>query len=234
MSNQRVIQVKGTPMIKFQNEDKIDYLRKGKLDLKSLAYYRQREKDTGDDTVGDLYEAMVHANDGYILIPELGIHENLTDALIEISFSNCFVFCMLSFEISSKTFQFSDEQKEKILSFGDTALLITDRKAFLHRVAVALERNGIKGYHGFINYYDETKDHIKYWDSLIKNGINYVAFWKRKKYAYQQEYRFLIEPLSTKNDYYELDIGDISDISVVLTAKEALNAITLPITDSTD
>lgn len=234
MSIQRTIQVKGIPMIKFQSEDKIDYLRKGKIYLKSLAYYRKREKETGDDTVGDLFEAMVHANDGYILIPELGIHEKLTDALIETSFSNCFVFCMLSLEDASKTFQFSDEQKEKILGFGDTALLITDRNAFLHRVAVALDRDGIKGYHGFINYYDETKDHVNYWASLIKNGINHVAFWKRERYAYQQEYRFLIEPPATENDYYELDIGDISDISVVLSAKEALNAMALPANGSTD
>lgn len=53
-------------------------------------------------------------------------------------------------------------------------------------------------------------------------------------YGNQQEYRFLIEPPTTENDYYELDIGDISDISVVLTAKEALNAMALPINGSTD
>ena len=234
MSSQRTIQVKGIPMIKFQDKDKIDYLRKGKIYLKSLAYYRKREKDTGDDTVGDLFEAMIHANDGYILIPELGIREKLTAALIETSFSNCFVFCMLSLENATQNFQFSEEQKEKILGFGDTALLITDRNAFLHRVAVALERDGIKGYHGFINYYDETNDHVNYWVSLMKNGINHVAFWKRKRYAYQQEYRFLIEPPDTENDYYELDIGDISDISVVITAKEALNAMALPVNSSID
>ena len=232
MAGQRTIQIKGIPMIKFQDKDKIDYLQKGKIYLKSLAYYRKQEKDTGEDTVGDLFESMIHVNDGYIFIPELGMREKLTDSLIETSFSNCFVFCMLSLENTSNIFQFSDEQKEKILDFGDTALLITDRDAFLQRVAVALERDDIKGYHGFINYYDETKDHVKYWASLITNGINHVAFWKRERYAYQQEYRFLIEPPATENDYYELDIGDITDISIVLTAKEALNAIALPMNDT--
>lgn len=234
MSRHRTIEAKGLPMIKFQNKDKIDKLQKGKMYLKSLAYYRKREKDTGDDTVGDLFEAMVHLNNGYLLIPELGIHEKLTDALIETSFSNCFVFCMLSLENASQDFHFSDEQKEKILDFGDTALLITNRNAFLQQVDIALERDGIKGYHEPINYYDESKDYVNYWASLVKNGINHVAFWKRERYAYQQEYRFLIEPPATENDYYELDIGDISDISVVLTAKEALNAMVLPINRSTN
>lgn len=225
MSDARAIQVRGVPLIKFQNRDKIDYLQNGKVYLKSLAYYRQRERETGDDTVGDLFEAMIHANDGYVIVPELNVCEKFSDTLINTSFGNSFAFCMLSLSEDAKTFKFSEEQKEKILSFGSSALLITDRNEFFRRVAVALDRDGIKGYHGYINYYDETEDNAKYWVSILQNGMNHVAFWKRKRYAYQQEYRFLIEPPVTDTDYYELDIGSIVDISVVLTAEQALNAI---------
>lgn len=224
MSDTRVIQGRGIPLIKFQDRDKIEYLQNGKIYLKSLAYYRQREKETGDDTVGDLFEAMIHANNGYLIVPKLGVCEKLSDTLINTSFENSFVFCMLSLSENAKAFQFSEEQKEKILSFGSSALLITNRNEFLHRVAVALDRDGLKGYHGYINYYDETEDNIKYWISILKNGISNVAFWKRKRYAYQQEYRFLIEPPVTEKDYYELEIGSIADISVVLTAEQALKA----------
>lgn len=134
-------------------------------------------------------------------------------------------FACLVLRKTWRTFKFSDEQKEKLLKFGDSALLITDRNEFLRKVAVALDREGIKGYHGYVDYYDESKDSLEYWTSLIKNGLNHVAFWKRERYSYQQEYRFLIEPPITENDYYELEIGNISDISVLLTAEQALTAI---------
>ncbi|MBQ6851162.1 MAG: hypothetical protein IJN77_09005 [Oscillospiraceae bacterium] len=229
MCIKKSIQTNGVPLIKFQNKARIDYFQKGKIYLKSLAYFRKREKDTNDDTVGDLFDAMVHTNEGYLVVPELGVCQELTDTLIETSFSNCFVFCMFSPKIISQKFQFSEDQKRKLLDFGDSALVITDRYAFLQRVAIALKRDGITGYHGHIKYYDETSDNVEYWASLIKNGIKDVAFWKRQKYEYQQEYRFLIEPPVTENDYYELEIGDISDISIILTAQEALNLIAFPI-----
>lgn len=96
MDNIKEIIVKNPPIIKFQDKDKIEYLQKGKIYLKSLAYYRKRELETGDDTVGDLFEAMIHANDGYIIVPELGITKKLSNDLINTSFGNCFVFCMFS------------------------------------------------------------------------------------------------------------------------------------------
>ena len=68
MSTTRTIQSIGVPFIKFQNLGKIEYLQDGKIYLKSLAYYRQREQETGEDTVGDLFEAMFHVNDGFIVI----------------------------------------------------------------------------------------------------------------------------------------------------------------------
>ena len=37
--------------------------------------------------------------------------------------------------------------------------------------------------------YDETKDNLNYWMSIFRNGTENVAFWKRKRYEYQQEYR---------------------------------------------
>lgn len=215
-------------MIKFQNRDKIESLQKGKLYMKSLAYYRERERETGDDTVGDLFEAMIHINNGYIIIPELGINEKLSDALINTNFANSFVFCLLSLAERTETFKFSDEQKKKILDFGDSALLITDRDKFLQRIETALERQNLEYHHDYVDYYDETKDNIIDWISLISNRDEYVAFRKRIRYAYQQEYRFLIKHPPTEEDYFELDIGNIEGISVILTAEEALSAIVNP------
>lgn len=218
-------QIKGSPLIKFQSKERIDAFRKGTVYMKSLEYYRKREEETGENTVGDRFEAMAHANDGWIIVPGLGIHEKLSDALLKTSFSNSYVFCMLELPSGVELFEFDSMQKEKIAEFGDTALLITDRSEFLKRVQQAITQEGLKGYHGTVKYYNESSDCAEYWFSLIRNGMQGAAFWKRQIYAYQQEYRLLIEQPPTENDYYILDIGSIKDISVVLETDKALNAI---------
>lgn len=46
----------------------------------------------------------------------------------------------------SEKFRFTDEQKGKMLSFGDTALLILDQDEFVHRVKDAAEKVDYKVY----------------------------------------------------------------------------------------
>lgn len=222
---ERKISLVGNPLIKFQCAKKIEYLQKGTLYMKSLEYYRNQEKETGDDTVGDLFEGMFHIKDGYASIPEMGVCEKLSDTLMKTSFSDSFVFCMFSTLPKIKSFQYSQEQKEKLAGFGDTALIVTNREEFIRRVLQAVLRDKLKGCHGFVRYTDEKVDSAEYLISLLKYGVGYSAFWKRRKYAYQQEYRFLIEPPITGKDYYELSIGSIEDISVVIPAEKVLNGL---------
>lgn len=219
------LEIKGFPLIKFKSKDRIQTLREGKLYMKSLEFYRKQEIIHGDCTVGDKFEAMAHINEGQIVIPELGVNKNISDELIKTSFSDSFVFCMFGISTLSEKFTFSDEQKKKIREFGDTALLITDSNEFLNRINNAVIRDKLIGSHGFVQYYDEGVDSADFWCSLIKAGMNNIAFRKRKCYAYQQEYRWLIEHPPTQNDFYELDIGNISDISVVFETEQILNAL---------
>lgn len=76
---------------------------------------------------------------------------------------------------------------------------------------------------GFVHYYDETQDSVDYIASLL-SGMHNVAFWKRKKYYYQQEFRFLIHAQNHDKDHLELNIGDIRDISKVFQTSKILNA----------
>lgn len=225
---ERKLTLRGDPLIKFQDEQKIDALQKGVVYMKTLEYYRKREEETGDDTVGDLFEGMLHVNDGYAIIPELGICERLSDSLMRTTFSNSFVFCIFSILPNIPSFQYTDEQKEKMSRFGDTALIITDRYEFVRRVTMAVQRDNLKGLHGFVRYTNEDEDSAAYWISLLQNGLSYSAFWKRKRYAYQQEYRFLIEPPMVEADFYELNIGNIEDISVKVPATSALSGLIVP------
>ena len=59
---------------------------------------------------------------------------------------------------------------------------------------------------------------------MITKGTENIVFHKTKKYEYQQEYRFTI-PNNTGDDYLELDIGDISDITEVFSTEEMFSAI---------
>lgn len=60
-------------------------------------------------------------------------------------------------------------------------------------------------------------EHLK----QVQGDNSRIAFWKREKYSYQQEYRFLIHDFV--DDYLSVEIGDISDITELLKTEELLN-----------
>ena len=215
-------QAKGTPLIKFQDADKIKSLQSGKIYAKTLGYYRKRE-ETGDCEVGDRYEAMIHINEATIYFPDTGEEVTANDGLLKTSESNDFVFCMFGVNLSSEKFRFTDKQKEKMLSFGDTALIALDRDEFIHRVKVAAEKTGYKVYFKPVQYYNPNIDGGMLISLLA--GMWNIAFWKRDFYTYQQKVRFVFTPGDENIDHIELDIGDISDITAVISAKLALSAI---------
>lgn len=217
------LEVKGTPLIKFQSADRIESLRKGHLYAKTLKYYRDLEKETGDNEIGDEFEAMFHVNEGYLRVPETGEEICLNDSLIQTANSNDFVFCMFGIYPSLNKFFFTDKQKEKMLSFGDTALIVLDSDEFIRRVLAAAEREGYEAHFGAVNYFDPTVDSVNVIVSLLKGMWN-IAFWKRDKYTYQQEGRFIFTP-GNGDDHINLDIGDISDITAVIPSKKVLSAM---------
>jgi hypothetical protein len=222
----RTIEIQGQPLIKFQSKDRILSLQKGHLYAKTLGYYRQLEQETGDADVGDEFEAMIHVNDGYIVFPGTRKIINLDDALLKTSHSDDYVFCMFTAEKTNMQFSFTDEQKEKMLSFGDTALIIKDGNEFIRRVKIAAEKAGYQLYVGKVTYYDPSIDGDKFWGSMI-NGIWNVCLCKRKRYEYQQEFRFIFVKDKEHNieDHIQLEVGDLTDITEVITAEQALNGI---------
>ena len=120
-------------------------------------------------------------------------------------------------------FKFSDEQRKKIESVYDTALVIKDVFEYCKRIKLKAESEGIEIDGGFVKYYDECIDLPNLFLNL-SNGIEKIVFYKRKKYSVQQEYRFTSpNPQNLMN--LEFNIGDISDISVQLPSTELFKAI---------
>ena len=231
MKEKITFKIKGNPLIKFQSSDRIKQLKQGKIYANCLKYYRELEQETGDADIGDKFEAMFHINNGYLFNPKTNETIELKDALLSTESSNDYVFCMFGIGLNQNKFSFTDQQKEKMLTFGDTALIITDYKEFISRVKKAASKQGMQVHFDAVHYFKPNEDNANLIISLLKGMWN-IAFWKRDRYLYQQEVRFVFVSDDKNLDHIELNIGDISDISVMISADKILNSICTKSDDS--
>ena len=220
-------QIKGFPLIKIKSRDIIEKIQKGLFYMNSLRYYRNLYEKSQDEVIGDPYEGRLFIPEAYLMI-EGETPTPIKNEALRTSHEDDFVFCMFGVNpVKYSTFQFTDEQKEKLIAFDDTTLLITDTVEFRKRVFDAASKEGLEIRDGFVQYYDpdiNSPDLYSLYAGLI-NGMENIVFHKRLQYQYQQEYRFTIpQPIGgTYVDHRELNIGDISDISEIFTTKEFLS-----------
>ncbi len=213
------------PIVKFQNKEIIEKIQSGKMYLKNLEWFREKEKQTGDMTIGDLLEGMLHISEGYMQIFDSDgqVIEcvPLTDSAITTSFSNAFVFCATNIFPDESGHVFADNQKPVFKEFGDTALVIENKGEFIKRIYKATKELGYEVFYGVVNYYNKDEDNANMLLSLL-HGMHNIAFWKRDTYKVQQEFRIVLWKKDANKDYIEFDIGDISKISKVISIEEAL------------
>lgn len=97
-------------------------------------------------------------------------------------------------------------------------MIIKNADEFFNRVKDALLANNIGYSRDFVSYYGfNNVDHLK---QIQKDNLR-IAFWKRQKYEYQQEYRLVAH--TEVDDYLCVEIGDISDITEIMKTKQLLN-----------
>ena len=213
--------IKGTPLIKTKSEKRINEFRKGCVYCKMLQFYVSLEKKEGDCIVGDAYEASLPLRDAIIYVPDKNYVEHVSNMAVPTKVTKDFVFCMTGVKVSLDQGQkFIDAE---LTEFGEASLLITDIDEFVVKLQNAALKKGFSLIrHGFVNYYDEKYDNIEMTQDII-NSISNSAFWKRKRYEKQSEYRFLFRG-ETDEDYVEFDIGDISGISYYFTQEQLQKA----------
>lgn len=216
-------EIKGFPLIKFKDEEIIRRLQSGNVYLNNLKWFRDYENESGDMIIGDSYEGMLHISDGELRISETGDCRKLANSLIPTVASNPFVFCMSYIDPQVNNFEFNALQREEFSKFGDTALLILDSYEFISRIRNKAKEKGYNMHFGKVHYYNENIDSGDMWISLMRGTYN-IAFWKRRIYKYQQEFRMVIDNENYNEDHIELNIGDISDISKVFTSEQILNS----------
>lgn len=235
MPTQKIIaQAKGPVYIKIKSSDVIKSIRSGNLWFTSLKYYRDLYENSEDDTIGDKYEGKLIVNDFEFISSEMPKY-NTNGIVKQHAFStvnqNDYVFCLFSVHGGQQNineFIFNDEQREKLLNFGDTALIFKDFGKFSAKVKLAVQEKNYILSQNEVNYYDPTKNDNRTID-LLKKGMSNIVFHKTNKYEYQQEYRFTIpfegKYSDDKKFLTDINIGDISDITEVVPTEQLLGAI---------
>ena len=96
---------------------------------------------------------------------------------------------------------------------GRFAIVIRNGPEFLNRVTTSAKQNGYREAHGLVKYYDPNTFSGNF------PGIS-GAFMKQEKYRYQSEYRMVLETGNIGSGALILNIGNISDISMLTTIPE--------------
>lgn len=232
---EKTIQDGWSLLMKFGSEENLKKLQAGQLYMKNLKYYVDLEKTTDDEDVGDKYDGQIVLQDIKINMYTVDTNKfisqfNAPTASMDLGYLQCPVFCMFMFDYRNHVeehldgenltvkYQFTEEQLKKMPNFGDSVLIIKNGDEFVNRVKKGLLNAG----YGF------TRDHVQYYAfnnvehlKQVQKDNSRIAFWKRDKYSYQQEYRFLVHDFV--DDYLSVDIGDISDITQSLRTEELLN-----------
>lgn len=223
--------------MKLGEYENLKKLQQGELYFKNLKYYSELEKTTGDSSMGDSLEGLYRTTQG-----SLELYDSKTGILMysannitcDIKYETVYkmpVFCMIGIKNTDLPFEKIDDSFigcninlfniiRNMLeeSYWNSALFIKDKNEFIKRVITACKKQGISCRCKPVQYTDMKKnldDRIE----DIDNNIFNIAFWKDNSYSKQYEYRIILEGL-TVEDSFTLNIGDISDITILKKSDE--------------
>ncbi len=222
-------------LLKFGAEENLRKLQSGQFYMKNLQYYVDLENATADEDIGDKYDGQMMLQDVKISMYTIDTHDFIGQftapaASFNLGYLKCPVFCMfmmdyrnhvseeLNGDILTVRYQFTEEQLSKMPNFGDSVLVIKNGNEFFSRVKKALLSHDIGYSRDFVSYYGFNR--VEQLEQIQKDNLR-IAFWKRDKYEYQQEYRLVAH--TEVDDFLCVDIGDISDITELLKTEVLLN-----------
>jgi hypothetical protein len=218
---------------KFQSQSILSDLQmKGHIYLKNLQYYINLENETGDDVKGDREECILFESNLKLVVNE----GTETEQVINLGKSEIRnaddpykpAYCMSCVNLFDHVIDVSYPKVEAIPRFDQKilngfnngceslyVLIIADPITFQKRIKNKLYDLSIKYESGFVTYRDTSKLHNI--DGNIElNG----PFFKREKYSYQKEFRYILDKKISIDEFYDFYIGDISDISYLCKADE--------------
>ena len=206
-------------IIKFSKKKHLEKLQDGLLHLKLWNYYRYLEHpEQGDINEGvtrwmnpDKTKMIIN---GYELSSSGGtINGSITSENKRIK-----VFC------ASMISENEDKRKDnkifddRIKTFGDSFLVITNVYEFLKRLQSSLKI--LQKRDVIINY---AQNKITYFDPVIYDGP-VDPFMKVKKYSHQKEWRLVVETFE-ENESIDIKFPSITDISYLGETKDFKNIV---------
>lgn len=223
-------------LIKFGERRNLEKLQKGSLYMKNLKYYNKIEEEQNKIGMGDKIDGKsIMFNMEWMLIDDknkkvIASSKKNSDTIFDFHMDLNPVFCLFTLdkrnidEILKKDkeniiqckLKFNANQIKNIRkNFGDSALVIKSTNDFLDRIENRLNEEDIKIARRKISYYDKNVNELNRIEQVFGNPDN-APFWKeRDSFEYQQEYRIFCLNKQVE-DHYEINIGDISDITELL------------------
>lgn len=215
----------------------IKSLQQGQVYCKNLSYYSRLEESTGDEKRGDILEGKFQ-----LIECEVAMYEHKTDKLV-LNLSKCTmkltqndadkmpIFCMVGIgfddlEVKEETEEYSVYEfnpstllKEMLSEpYWDSALIIVKQQEFMNRIIKKVKDENLNINMKSVNYTDLKENYTDRIKDISENFKN-IAFWKDNKYKNQYESRLAILNKEVEDNFI-LDIGDISDISILLDSKQ--------------
>lgn len=200
----------------------------GNMFMNALQTFKDIE-DKGNEMTQDYLEGMKHvvqANEFDFVADSSGTPVLSTEHMIggihrpdkEAQFQK--IICLFELKLDSDK-QDIQPIDQRILDFGDTFIMITDFKEFCRRFEVAIRNSSdIEPPVYFHN--------IKYYDPMsYTGGLN--VFYKRESYSWQNEWRIALKLKEKNTCPYTLNIGDLSDITIIGNTKQLLETMYLAI-----
>lgn len=203
-------------LVKFVDNRFAKDIMDGKIYCNTLEFFRKTSFAGGQNDINDGIATMYDENDYQITITVDG--------------KNTCVFCVSMLipryyvdDGKRGYYKLSDVAKEKFKNFGDSSyremdcITIVCVDEFIRRVKNACANLNVKMFNCKVEYGDRSYPSQQL-NTLLKTAPAAAVFIKEKKYAWQEEYRFVFYdfPANIKresNGAFILKIGDISDIA---------------------
>lgn len=192
----------------------IDSFLEGNIYMNPIQYYIDLENESGKQGQGDI-------NEGNICIykrsfPQAQNQISTLTIRKSYDFLKYPVFCLMYLEpyIESNGqgfFCFKDKnQLNEMLSFSEYCVAIHNIDEFICRFSSACNKKRKSWWHSFVFYNQQDVINSEVYKQIEENNLKSV-FVKDRKFALQQEYRFVI--LEEKTNAFTINIGSIKDIA---------------------
>ena len=212
----------------FDKLEHAESFMKGNLRMSTLRKYKNY-RDLNGELRGDPYEGVVSIlQPSKIGMVKIGNTEILGTNLASPIVVHCenlldkYAFCIYSlnssgFDVISREtlFEFKKilEMHHSCFGLGRYCVVITNANSFISKCRDAIQSLNIEGGLGLVDYYDDSTVHGDF-------NVDRYGFQKRNIFSHQREYRVLIENDNRSEEYYYLNIGNISNISQLSTTEE--------------